>query len=485
MSDENEVLASQPSPQLLRLFANFAPVAMAMFDQQMRYLVVNRRWQSDFALGDQDLIGRSHYDVFPEIPERWKEIHRRCLAGAVERCDEDAFVRADGTVDWLRWEVRPWRDTAADIGGLIIFSEDVTARKKAELSVRASEEKLRALFEASNVGIALTNSETNYVEFNDAFLRITGYSTTELQSLDYRFLTAEDFRNTTDAQLNRAKRTKRYGPYEKDYVRKDGSRFPVRLNGVQFADGDGQSYIWTIVEDITEQRRLEWALMESTNQEQQKLGRDLHDGLGQELTGIAMLASAAASSLKKAGRSEAAQVEDIANIANLAVGNCRAIAHGMSPLDFAGGSIAAALKEMAALQRESFGIDARCEVTESAPLRLGVNAIESLYRISQEAVANARRHGKANSIRIALNIQPTTVRLTIVDDGIGLSQAPAAPTGMGLKIMEYRAATIGAHLTIERGRQNGTQIIVECPQPLGTQTASTPGATPATLPADA
>jgi PAS domain S-box-containing protein len=120
------------SEQQLRLFVEHSPAAIAMLDRDMRYLVTSRRWLADYKLGEREVIGRSHYDVFPGVPERWKEIHRRCLGGAIEKCDEDPFLRADGTTDWVRWEVRPWIDTQGDIGGLIIFSEVITARKQAE-----------------------------------------------------------------------------------------------------------------------------------------------------------------------------------------------------------------------------------------------------------------------------------------------------------------------------------------------------------------
>jgi signal transduction histidine kinase/CheY-like chemotaxis protein len=98
----------------------------------MRYLIYSPRWLTDYKLGDQDLVGRSHYDVFPEIPERWKEAHRRSLAGAVDIHDDDSFVRTDGSTEWLRWDLRPWRNARNEIGGVIMFTEVITERKRAE-----------------------------------------------------------------------------------------------------------------------------------------------------------------------------------------------------------------------------------------------------------------------------------------------------------------------------------------------------------------
>jgi PAS domain S-box-containing protein len=128
--------ALRQSEERLRLFIDNAPAAIAMFDAEMRYISASRRWLSDFDLSGPSVIGRSHYEVFPEIPQRWKDIHRRCLAGAVEQTEEDPFERSDGRVQWLRWEVRPWRTPAGAVGGVIIFSEDISARKRAEETQR-------------------------------------------------------------------------------------------------------------------------------------------------------------------------------------------------------------------------------------------------------------------------------------------------------------------------------------------------------------
>ncbi|MBE0616497.1 MAG: PAS domain S-box protein, partial [Proteobacteria bacterium] len=147
--------ALRENEERLRLFVEHAPASLAMFDREMRYLEASRRWLSDYGLGERDLQGLSHYEVFPEIPERWKEVHRRGLAGEVVRAEADRFDRADGTVQRLRWEVRPWRDAAGDLGGIVIFTEDVTAQTRAEEALRESEERFRTLFETMNEGFAL------------------------------------------------------------------------------------------------------------------------------------------------------------------------------------------------------------------------------------------------------------------------------------------------------------------------------------------
>ena len=136
--------------QTLRRFIQAAPVAIAMFDQDMRYLAVSQRYLDDYGLGVQDLMGRSHYEVFPEIPEEWRLVHRRCMAGTVAESPGERFLRADGTEQWMRWAVHPWRHEAGTIGGLVLFSEDISQQKLAEQAVGESEERFRALVTASS-----------------------------------------------------------------------------------------------------------------------------------------------------------------------------------------------------------------------------------------------------------------------------------------------------------------------------------------------
>ncbi|HEX5363632.1 MAG TPA: PAS domain S-box protein, partial [Gallionella sp.] len=140
--------------------------------------------------------------------------------------------------------------------------QDISARRHVEEALRASEEKIRSLFELSPLGIALTDMQGRYVEFNEAFRAICGYPADELVALDYWTLTPREYEASEALQLEALSTTGRYGPYEKEYRQKDGRRIPIQLNGVLVTGRDGQQYIWSIVEDITERKRSEVLLTE-------------------------------------------------------------------------------------------------------------------------------------------------------------------------------------------------------------------------------
>jgi len=128
-----ECTALLPSQeQLLKIFVRHVPAAVAMLDHDMRYLQVSDRWCSDFSLDSSKVIGRSHYEIFPDMPDRWKEINRRGLGGEMLRAEEDRWNRTGGGTTWLRWEIRPWQNLDGVPGGIVIFSEDITRRKNAE-----------------------------------------------------------------------------------------------------------------------------------------------------------------------------------------------------------------------------------------------------------------------------------------------------------------------------------------------------------------
>ncbi|SEP79582.1 PAS domain S-box-containing protein [Ectothiorhodospira magna] len=167
--------------QLMQQFVQHAPAALAMFDQNMRYLVTSRRWQETYGRGEQEIPGACHYDVFPEITQAWRDVHRRGLAGEVIRAEEDRFEHADGRVQWLRWEVRPWYHSDGRIGGIMILSEDITDRHHQAETLRLLARRAEAMLELSKAAETLdensflrralamaedlTNSQISFVHF--------------------------------------------------------------------------------------------------------------------------------------------------------------------------------------------------------------------------------------------------------------------------------------------------------------------------------
>jgi diguanylate cyclase (GGDEF)-like protein/PAS domain S-box-containing protein len=169
------------SAEQLRLVVRHAPGSLAMFDREMRYIWASSRWRKTYGLGSRDIVGLSHYDDYPPVAERWKEAHQRGLAGEVLSGEADLITWGDGLYRWVRWELSPWHDAHGEIGGILIFSEDITKRVKAEQELRESEDRYRMAFQTSLDAINITRlNDGRYIDVNEAFLTITGYKREEV-----------------------------------------------------------------------------------------------------------------------------------------------------------------------------------------------------------------------------------------------------------------------------------------------------------------
>jgi PAS domain S-box-containing protein len=140
-ADEEIEARFRAREELLKIFLKNVPAGVAMLDREMRYLQVSDRWCADYGLEASAIIGRSHYEVFPDIPERWRDAHRRALAGETVRADEDRWDRQDGTV-WVQWEIRPWKTEEGVQGGILIFAVDISRHKQMEDALRDASQKL-------------------------------------------------------------------------------------------------------------------------------------------------------------------------------------------------------------------------------------------------------------------------------------------------------------------------------------------------------
>jgi PAS domain S-box-containing protein len=139
---ETQAALLQSREELLRIFVRNVPAGVAMLDRDMRYLQVSDRWCADYSVDSSQVLGRSHYELFPDLPQRWREMHRRGLEGETLRIDEDRWDREGGTTTWVRWEIRPWTKPSGIVGGILIFAEDITHRKQMEEAISGMSRKL-------------------------------------------------------------------------------------------------------------------------------------------------------------------------------------------------------------------------------------------------------------------------------------------------------------------------------------------------------
>ncbi|MDF2380779.1 PAS domain S-box protein [Nostoc ellipsosporum NOK] len=157
----------QVREEQLRLFIEHSPAALAMFDKEMRYIVTSKRWLKDYSLEGKEVLGRVHYDLFPDNPQRWRDIHQQGLKGVVAESEEDFYIDEKGKIVWLRWAVHPWRQYNGEIGGIILFTEVITQLKEAEM-------KFRNLVEQSLTGVCIIQ-HGKFAYVNPRFAEIFGY----------------------------------------------------------------------------------------------------------------------------------------------------------------------------------------------------------------------------------------------------------------------------------------------------------------------
>ncbi|RAI39658.1 hypothetical protein CH338_08790 [Rhodoplanes elegans] len=245
---------------LLRLCIEAAPVGIAMFDREMRCLAASRRFQEDHGVAGEVLVGRSHYEVFPNIPQRWREAHARCLAGASESCDADRYEVPGGPSIWVRWEIRPWHEPGGAIGGIVLFTEDVTQTVVREAELR----RWADTFENAAFGITVTDAATNTIAFaNKARAAMVGLDVADVCGSNVLDGYPEEERARIAALLAEGDRTGRV-IFDTVFLRRDGSSLPVQLDitSVRNTDGSVRYRIATAL-DITDRQLAERARKES------------------------------------------------------------------------------------------------------------------------------------------------------------------------------------------------------------------------------
>ncbi len=339
-----------------------------------------------------------------------------------------------------------------------------------------SEQRLRAILQTAVEGI-ITIDERGIIEsLNPAAEHLFGYNAAEVMGRNVSVLMPSPDREEHDYYLANYLRTghaKIIGiGREVTGRRKDGTVFPMDLSvsEVKLAD---QRLFTGFVRDITERKRLEQEILGVSEREQRRIGQDLHDGLGQHLAGTELMSQVLEEKLAaKKLETEAARAGEIAGHVREAISQARSLARGLSPVVLESEGLMSALQELAAGTEKMFRIN--CQFQCRPPVLIGDHAVAThLYRIAQEAVSNAIKHGKTKQVEIRLQAAGEKIILMVKDYGVGLPKILPEKRGMGLRIMQYRAGMIGGTLVVQRDLDGGTSVICSVQNKLGQRNRQT------------
>lgn len=343
----------------------------------------------------------------------------------------------------------------------LLSTAQQTDHRQARSALRDSNERLRAILDTAVEGIITIDEQGIIESFNPSAEKIFGYTSGEAVGQNVKILMPEPFRHQHDGYIENYMHTghaKIIG-IGREVVgrRKDGTVFPMDLSVSEVRLADSRLFTG-FVRDITERKQLETEIAEISNREQQRIGQDLHDGLCQELAGIELMCQVLEQKLAAKSKAEAKQVADIGEHVRHAIGHTRKLARGLSPVELEANGFTSALHELADTAQKLFHVECRLDCAKQVTIRDNVAATH-LYRIAQEAINNAVKHGKAKEITISLKSGGDKNVLAVKDNGLGFSNEERKGSGMGLHTMKYRAGVVGATLDV---RSDGAGVTVTC-----------------------
>jgi len=410
---------------------------------------------------------RWYQQIHPDDKDRWAvEAAEVFLTGkAIRSCYR--VIARDGHVVWFQCEAkvmmhddgRPWF-----IHGIAF---DITELKRTEEALQEERNVASAILDSVGTLVVVLDPSMRIVRFNRVCEETTGYSFADVRS---RFIwdlmtvpeQAERFRNA----LREVQEGRPVQDFEVAWESRGGERRLISwsLTVLRGAKGTPQYFI-AAGTDVTVRKRLETAVMEVSGREQRRIGQDLHDGLGQLLTGIAFMSKVQEQRLVDNGAPEAAEASKIVRLVNEAIHKARELSRGLMPGLAKPNGLMSSLEQMAHEVEEVFGVS--CRFYSDEPLLMRDATVAShLYHIAQEAVSNAIKHGKAKRIEIHLRSRNSSGVLMVRDTGCGISPGPREHSGMGLDIMKHRASMIGGALVIA---SNGHGTTVTCRFPVAVE----------------
>lgn len=477
---EEQTALLQAREELLKIFVKHVPAAVAMLDREMRYLQVSDRWCADYSLNTSPMLGRSHYEIFSDLPPRWRELHRRGLAGETLRAEEDRWERADGGTTWLHWEIRPWGNHNGLPEGILIFSEDITARKEVEEKLRESEATTRALLETAAQAVLAADASGTIVLANRMAADMFGYGPNELLGQLLEELVPQRLRShhaALRAEFIAAPKNRPMGS-GRDLLgrRKDGSEFPIEVSLSSVNTRQGPLAV-SFVSDITARKQAEAALRNSEEQlrvlagslltaqedERRRLSRELHDDITQRLAFLSIELGNLAGQLPDPLQDTHTTIRALQEQALDASAEVRRLSHGLHPSVIEDFGLSTALEEFCGEFEKAQAVRVHFDglVDDS---RVSPACATCLYRITQESLRNAVTHGHASEIRVTLSLCPESMQLRVTDNGTGfLTDSARATTGLGVVSMRERIRLVNGTLTLSSQPGQGTEITAVVP----------------------
>jgi len=410
-------------------------------------------------------------DIHPDDVAAFKDIFSDAIAGEAGFYETEYRIRTRaGIYKWLLERGRVVeRNSSGDPVRVVGVAVDIDERKRIEEALRQSQLRFRAVIDASPVPFALNDEHGNITFLNQAFVRTFGYPRTDIPTLREWWMCAypdPGYRRWVEAAWSSRRESASHGralfePMEVSIRCKDGSDRIAVVQSAELAGASAGTHLVVLV-DVTEQRRLETAVLAATGREQQRIGMDLHDGLGQQLTGLSLLLSALArSAATKSPAAVEAELSSLAALAGDCVATARAVARGLIPVEVGSGGLERALRSLADSTRKAFGLDVAITLAGFDDLGLEHPLSEPLFRIAQEALTNAAKHAGATRVALEGHRASGVVVFAVTDNGRGMPSAKPAD-GAGLSIMRYRARALGGRLEIESKRSGGTVVLFTC-----------------------
>jgi PAS domain S-box-containing protein len=336
---------------------------------------------------------------------------------------------------------------------------EIAQRRQAELAWA----QLAAIVEGSSDAIVGEDLEGRITSWNRAAEQIFGYTAAEMLGRSFDVLVPVDLRRGYKKLRGRIMLGEQVDSFETVGLHKGGSRIQIFLTISPIRDGAGEVVgTSSIARDISRRKQLETEVVKISEREQQRIARDLHEGLGQELAGISCMSNTLKEKLVARRASESADAAKISHLLDVTVAQSRDLAHGLQPVPPEPDGLMSVLGDFAARVTELFKV--ACHFDCPQPVRMEDNATAThLYRIAQEAVSNAIRHGRARRIDIELSSTPEQLTLAVRNDGVRFRQKRRRKRGMGLGIMNYRAGKIGGTLVVQPGEHHATEVLCTLP----------------------